>query len=42
MDIIFDTESMFNWLGKPNDSELPSVYEINYIRAWQPAEKNGE
>ena len=35
MELIFDTEAMFSWLGIPNDEDLPSVYEIDYLRTWQ-------
>jgi len=34
MHVIFDSESMFDWLGVPKDEDLPSVYSIDYVRTW--------
>jgi len=31
----FDSETMPDWFGLPNDSNLPSTYSIEYIRAWK-------
>jgi beta-glucanase (GH16 family) len=31
----FDSETMPNWFGLPRDSDLPSTYSIDYIRAWK-------
>ena len=33
--LLFDTEIMETWFGLPDKSTLPSVYEIDYVRAWQ-------
>jgi beta-glucanase (GH16 family) len=33
--LLFDTEVMDPWFGIPDKATLPSVYEIDYIRAWQ-------
>lgn len=33
--LIFDSETMIDWLGKPRDPDLPSVYEIDYVRVWR-------
>lgn len=32
--LIFDSETMPDWLGLPADDDLPSVYEIDYVRVW--------
>ncbi|TWT40642.1 family 16 glycosylhydrolase [Botrimarina hoheduenensis] len=32
---IFDSETMPDWLGTPEDDDLPSVYEIDYLRVWR-------
>jgi beta-glucanase (GH16 family) len=40
--LIFDSETMPNWFGMPNDSNLPSTFSIDYVRAWRkqgPAQK---
>ena len=34
MFLIFDSESMFNWLGVPEDGDLPSTFSIEYCRVW--------
>lgn len=31
----FDSETMPDWFGLPLDSELPSTFSIDWIRAWQ-------
>ncbi|MEN1677990.1 MAG: family 16 glycosylhydrolase [Planctomycetota bacterium] len=33
--LIFDSETMGNWLGMPRDEDLPSVYEVDYVRVWR-------
>ena len=33
--LIFDSETMPNWFGMPNDDDLPSTYSIEYVRAWR-------
>ncbi|KAA1261129.1 Beta-porphyranase B precursor [Rubripirellula obstinata] len=35
LNVIVDTESMFNWFGQIDDADLPSTYSIDYIRGWQ-------
>lgn len=35
--LLFDTETMPDWFGLPDKSELPATYEIDYVRAWQKA-----
>jgi len=31
----FDSETMPEWFGLPSDSDLPSTYGIEYVRAWK-------
>jgi beta-glucanase (GH16 family) len=31
----FDSETMPDWFGLPRDSDLPSTYSIEYVRAWK-------
>jgi len=31
----FDSETMPDWFGLPKDSDLPSTYSIDYVRAWK-------
>jgi hypothetical protein len=31
----FDSETMPDWFGLPKDSDLPSMYSIEYVRAWK-------
>ena len=33
--LLFDTEIMDSWFGRPEKSSLPATYEIDYVRAWQ-------
>lgn len=33
--LIFDSETMPDWMGMPEDEDLPSTYSIEYVRAWQ-------
>lgn len=33
--LIFDSETMPGWFGMPNDSDLPSTFSIEYVRAWK-------
>lgn len=35
----FDSETMPEWFGLPNDSDLPSTYSIEYVRAWKKQER---
>jgi beta-glucanase (GH16 family) len=34
----FDSETMPEWFGLPRDSDLPSTYSIEYVRAWKSAD----
>ncbi len=33
----FDSETMPDWFGLPQDKDLPSTFSIRYVRAWKPA-----
>ncbi len=33
--MLFDTETMPSWMGMPKDEDLPSTFEVEYVRAWK-------
>ena len=33
--LIFDSETMPDWFGMPADADLPSSFDIDYVRAWK-------
>jgi beta-glucanase (GH16 family) len=33
--LIFDSETMPDWFGMPDDADLPSAFSIDYVRAWK-------
>ena len=33
--ILFDSETMPDWFGMPDDKDLPSTFEVDYLRAWR-------
>ena len=33
--LIFDSETMPDWFGMPDDLDLPSTFSIEYVRAWK-------
>jgi hypothetical protein len=33
--LIFDSETMPNWFGMPDDKDLPSTFHVEYVRAWK-------
>jgi beta-glucanase (GH16 family) len=33
--LIFDSETMPDWFGMPEDKDLPSTFSIEYVRAWK-------
>ncbi len=33
--MIFDSETMPEWFGMPEDADLPSTYSVEYVRAWK-------
>ncbi len=35
MRLIFDSETMPDWFGLPNDADLPSTFLVDYVRAWK-------
>ena len=36
--LIFDSETMPEWFGMPDDKDLPSTFSVEYVRAWKAAE----
>ncbi len=38
MSLIFDSETMPDWFGLPRHGDLPSVFFIDYVRAWAHAD----
>lgn len=36
--LIFDSETMTDWFGMPNDADLPSTFSLDYVRAWRHRE----
>lgn len=36
--MIFDSETMTDWLGWPDPADLPSTFSVRYVRAWKNAE----
>ncbi len=35
--MVLDAETQVDWWGMPRDSDLPSVYLVDYVRAWKSA-----
>lgn len=33
--LTFDSETMPEWFGMPGDKDLPSIFSIEYVRAWK-------
>ena len=33
--LIFDSETMPEWFGMPEDKDLPSTFSVEYVRAWK-------
>ena len=33
--LIFDSETMPQWFGMPDEKDLPSTFSIEYVRAWK-------
>jgi hypothetical protein len=33
--LIFDSETMPEWMGMPDDKDLPSTFSVEYVRAWK-------
>ena len=36
--IIFDAEIMEDWMGLPDNKDLPSTFYVDYVRVWQHSE----
>jgi beta-glucanase (GH16 family) len=32
--LLFDSETMPDWFGMPNDADLPSTFSVEYVRTW--------
>ena len=41
MRLIFDSETMPDWFGLPKDEDLPSTFEVDYVRAWKHPDWEG-
>ncbi|QJI40190.1 family 16 glycosylhydrolase [Pseudomonas sp. ADAK2] len=35
MQIVFDSEAMWKWFGVVDDADLPSTFEVDYVKVWQ-------
>jgi beta-glucanase (GH16 family) len=35
MQVIFDSEAMWQWFGVVDDADLPSTFEVDYFKMWQ-------
>jgi beta-glucanase (GH16 family) len=35
MQIVFDSEAMWDWFGVVDDADLPSTFSIDYLRVWR-------
>jgi hypothetical protein len=38
LSLIFDSETMPQWFGMPDDKDLPSTFSVEYVRAWKKPE----
>lgn len=36
--LVFDSEAFWGWFGKVNDADLPSFFNIKYVRVWRQGE----
>ncbi len=39
--LIFDSETMPDWFGMPDDKDLPSTFQVEYVRAWHKSDGTG-
>ena len=39
--LIFDSETMPDWFGMPQDKDLPSTFRVEYVRAWKKQSQHG-
>ncbi|WP_123358907.1 family 16 glycosylhydrolase [Pseudomonas frederiksbergensis] len=35
MEIVFDSEAMWNWFGVVDDADLPSTFSVDYLKVWR-------
>ncbi len=35
MEIVFDSEAMWNWFGVVDDADLPSTFRVDYLKVWR-------
>ncbi|TBN41567.1 glycosyl hydrolase family protein [Pseudomonas sp. BGI-2] len=35
MQIVFDSEAMWQWFGVVDDADLPSTFSVDYVKVWQ-------
>jgi beta-glucanase (GH16 family) len=35
MQIVFDSEAMWQWFGAVDDADLPSTFRVDYVKMWQ-------
>lgn len=35
MRVVFDSEAMWQWFGKVDDADLPSTFDVDYLRVWR-------
>jgi len=35
MQIVFDSEAMWQWFGVVDDADLPSTFRVDYVKVWQ-------
>lgn len=38
LQMVFDSETMGDWLGMPDPSELPATFHVRWVRAWAHAD----
>lgn len=38
MQIVFDSEAMWDWFGVVDDADLPSTFRVDYVRVWTRAQ----
>lgn len=38
--MVIDAEIQAEWWGAPHDTDLPSVYEVDYVRAWKQSSQS--
>ncbi len=35
MQVVFDSEAMWQWFGVVDDADLPSTFRVDYVKVWQ-------